>query len=138
MASMTGMMKTNRALALAGMVAAGLVAAGLVAAGVALAQDLEAGKRFFLNACGTCHSVEPGAPARQGPPLHGVFGRKAAKIEAFKYSEALRTADLVWDEATLDRWITDAQGMRPGTSMLYRQTNPERRKLIIEYLKSVQ
>ena len=108
-----------------------------VTVGVAQAQDDSPGRRLFVNACGVCHAAEPGAAPRQGPNLHGVFGRKAASVEGFKYSEALRTSGFIWDEATLDTWITDAQAARPGTIMLYRQANPERRQLVIDYLKTL-
>ncbi len=99
--------------------------------------DLEAAKKQFTTSCGVCHSVEPNAPARQGPNLNGVFGRKAGSLPDFKYSEALKTSGFVWDEATLDTWITNAQEMRPGVQMMYRQAAPEKRKLVIAYLKSV-
>jgi cytochrome c len=99
--------------------------------------DLEAAKKQFTTSCGVCHSVEPNAPARQGPNLNGVFGRKAGSLPDFKYSEALKTSGFVWDEATLDTWITNAQEMRPGVQMMYRQADPAKRALIIAYLKSL-
>jgi cytochrome c len=99
--------------------------------------DDEAARRQFLTSCGTCHTVDPGAPNRQGPNLAGVLGRRAGTIDGFKYSSALTESRLVWDEATLDRWIEDAQAMLAGTSMLYRQRDPDKRQAIISYLKSI-
>jgi cytochrome c len=112
------------------------VAALAFAPAVCLADD-DAAKRQFLSSCGTCHTVEPGAPNRQGPNLAGVVGRKAATVDGFKYSSALTESRFVWDETTLDRWIEDAQAMLPGTSMLYRQRDPDKRQAIISYLKSI-
>ena len=43
----------------------------------------------------------------------------------------------MWDATTLDEWITNAQAAHPGTFMNYRQANAEKRKRVIEYLKSL-
>ncbi len=101
------------------------------------AQDLDAARKLFVNACGTCHAVEPEAAARQGPNLRGVLGRKSASLPGFKYSDALKSADWVWDEKRLDVWITNSQEALPGTTMLYRQANEDRRAAMISYLKSI-
>jgi cytochrome c len=103
----------------------------------ALADDSAANRQQFLTSCGVCHSAEPGAPHRQGPNLNGIFGRKAASVDGFKYSEALTRSDLMWDEQTLEGWIEDAAAALPGTTMNYRQRDPEKRKMIISYLKSL-
>ena len=94
-------------------------------------------KRQFLTSCGVCHAIEKDAAPRQGPNLLGIIGRKAGQVPEFKYSEALAKADLTWDEATLDRWIEDAAAVQPGTVMAYRQRDPDKRKLIIAYLKTL-
>ncbi|MBT9292746.1 c-type cytochrome [Hyphomicrobiaceae bacterium 22] len=101
------------------------------------ADDLEAGKAQFLKSCGTCHSAEPGAAPRQGPNLHGVIGRKAGTLPGFTYSPALQSWGEVWTEDLLEPWITNAQLTRPGTVMNYRQADEDKRKLIIQYLKSL-
>lgn len=90
----------------------------------------------FKKSCGTCHIAEAGAPIRQGPNLWGVLGRKAATLGGFKFSDALKATDIVWDEMTLDQWITNAGKMVPGTTMMYRQRNAEKRLKIITYLKT--
>jgi cytochrome c len=101
------------------------------------AEDLEAARKLFVNACATCHAVEPGGPVRQGPNLRGVVGRASASLPDFKYSEALKATGWVWDEKRLDQWLSNSQESLPGTSMLYRQANPDRRQLVIAYLKSI-
>ncbi len=108
-------------------------------AGTAWAQtsDLAAAQKQFVTSCAVCHAVEPGAPPRQGPNLSDRFGKPAATLEGFKYSEALTTSGFVWNEETMDRWITDSQAMRPGVTMPYRQADPAKRRLIIDYLKSL-
>jgi cytochrome c len=104
----------------------------------ARAQDLEAGRQQFLTSCGTCHSTDIHSAPRQGPNLANVYGRHVASLPDYKYSEALKAGDWVWSEATLDPWIENAQAAHPGTVMNYRQANPEKRLLIIAYLKSLQ
>jgi cytochrome c len=99
--------------------------------------DEDANRAQFLTSCGTCHSVEWAAPPRQGPNLNGIFGRKAGSLDGFKYSDALKSADWVWDEAHLDKWIENAQAMRPGVVMPYRQADPAKRAKVIEFLKSL-
>jgi len=111
------------------------LAAG-VATTAACAQE-EAARQQFVTSCGTCHTTEPGGPARQGPNLHGIYGHAAGQQPGFKYSEALKTSNLVFDDPTLDRWIENAQAVRPGVIMPYRQRDPAKRRLIIDYLKSV-
>lgn len=94
-------------------------------------------KSTFDRQCSGCHTIEPGQPFRQGPPLNGVFGRKAGSVEKYKYSKALTSADVVWDEQHLDEWLTNSQKFRKGTIMAYRQERPEVRQEIIEYLKGL-
>jgi cytochrome c len=73
-----------------------------------------------------------------GPNLQGVYGRRAGTAPGFQYSKALLTAlkDLVWDEASLEVWITSPQKWVPGVYMFYRQKDPEVRRKIIAYLKA--
>jgi cytochrome c len=91
----------------------------------------------FKKSCGTCHVAAANAGPRQGPNLFGVIGRKAGRMEGFKYSSAFIAGEdnIVWDEATLDRWLTDPQSVIPGAVMPYKQADPLKRRLIIDYLK---
>ncbi|MGL4396449.1 MAG: c-type cytochrome [Hyphomicrobium sp.] len=105
------------------------------------AVDPAAAAKQFLNSCGTCHTVEDGAPIRQGPNLKTVLGRKAGTLAEFPaYSDAIKAAGaggLVWSEETLDAWISDASTFIPGSSMPYAQPDAAKRKLVIAYLKSL-
>lgn len=99
--------------------------------------DLARARQQFVSSCGVCHTADKGGANRQGPNLHGIVGKAAVASPDFKYSDPLKSSGLVWDEATLDRWIEDAQKMLPGTIMAYRQRDAERRRLVIAYLKSL-
>jgi cytochrome c len=85
---------------------------------VQAAGDPKAGQEVF-RVCAACHTLEPGAH-RTGPSLAGVFGRKAGTAAGFhRYSEAIRSVDLVWREDTLDAFLTDPQGFLPGNRMTF-------------------
>jgi cytochrome c len=66
--------------------------------------------------CAACHSLEEGVTLA-GPSLHDLFGRKAASIDSFDYSDAFYGADFVWDEGHLAKWVADPRAMIPGTKM---------------------
>ena len=110
----------------------------LAAAASADATDLGAAEAQFKKSCGTCHVAVAEAGTRQGPNLFGVVGRKAGSVPGFKYSPALAAGggDIIWDEGTLDRWLTDPQSVIPGAVMLYKQADPDKRRLVIDYLKT--
>ncbi len=87
--------------------------------------------------CMACHAVEPGRNG-VGPSLAGVFGRKAGSSPGFTYSAALKASGKVWDEATLDTFLTSPMTAVPGTHMTYMgQSDPAKRKALIDYLKTL-
>lgn len=97
----------------------------------------DAGQVAFNTHCRGCHSTNPG-DNRLGPSLHGIVGAKAGQVKGFNgYSGGL-TADMTWDEATLDKFITDATAMVSNTTMkpFGGVPDPEQRKLIIDFLKT--
>ena len=91
----------------------------LLAAGpLGAAGNAERGARLFRQ-CAACHSAEPGEH-QTGPSLAHVVNRKAASAEGFRrYSDALKRADLTWNEATLDKWLANPTKLVPGTSMTF-------------------
>ena len=97
-----------------------VVAAGALLAlpTLALAQDADAGKKVFAK-CAPCHSIGPGATNKVGPNLNGVIGRKAGTAEGFAYSDAMKNAGWVWDEAIFKEYITDPKKKVPGNKMLF-------------------
>jgi cytochrome c len=53
----------------------------------------------------------------------------------YKYSDALKAANLTWDPATLDKWITDPKALVPGTKMTFVGLKDETaRRDVIAYL----
>jgi cytochrome c len=88
--------------------------------------------------CVTCHSVEPGVHLT-GPSLARVWGRRAGTVEGFtRYSEPLKHAALVWDAATLDRWLEEPQTVVPHNLMTFPGLKDARQRSdLIAYLKAV-
>jgi len=88
----------------------------LVLSGTAVAAaDAEHGKVLF-GACAACHSERPDA---LGPSLKGVVGRKSAALEDFRYSSAMKRAQLIWDEDNLRAYLKDPQAKVKGNRMPY-------------------
>jgi cytochrome c len=100
------------------------------------AGDPKAGARVFRT-CAACHTLEPGTH-RTGPSLAGAFGRKAGTAEGFhRYSDALKSADLVWREDTLNAFLADPQAFLPGNRMTFPGlADPQARADVIAYLQT--
>jgi cytochrome c len=114
-----------------------LLASGLILLSAAAHADgdPEMGKRQFAP-CTACHTVEAGGPAKIGPNLHGIIGRKSGSVEGFAYSEPMKALNIVWDEEKLDTWIKKPSAMVPGTKMAFiGVSNDAVRANIIAYLK---
>ena len=98
------------------------------------AGDLAKGESIFEK-CEGCHSVKT-PQNRLGPHLVGLFGRKAASIETFQYSEAMKQSGLVWNEKTLDKYVRDPEVCLEGTRMSFIGINKkDDRANLIAYLK---
>src|SRR6266436_2893698 len=84
----------------------------------ALAQqgDASRGQRDF-RACAACHSLEPDRNMT-GPSLANLWGRKAGSLPSFdRYSDALKSSGIIWDDRALDGWLIDPQRMVPDNEM---------------------
>jgi len=103
----------------------------------AAAEDPKRGAQVF-RACAACHSVAPGEHMT-GPSLAHVWNRKAGTVEGFlRYSDALKRADIVWNDATLDKWLNNPEQFLPGTSMTFSGLKQAKdREDVVAYLKAV-
>jgi cytochrome c len=114
-----------------------LIVAGAVLAALATradaAGDPTRGMEVYER-CQACHSPDAN---RVGPRHRGVVGRKAGSLPDFPYATALISAGFVWDEALLDRWLTDPQALVPGQRMGYRLGEAQDRADVIAYLKTL-
>jgi cytochrome c len=69
------------------------------------------------------------------PSDRDVLMRKAASLSDYDYSDALKSANITWNEETLDKWLTDPQAVAPGAKMFFHLENPQDRADVIAYLK---
>jgi cytochrome c len=100
----------------------------------ALAGDGDAvhGKAVFEKRCTGCHALEAD---REGPRLTGVYGRKAGSVAGFDYSTGLKNLGVTWNDATLEKWLSDPDLMVPDNNMSFSVRRAEERRDLIAYLK---
>jgi cytochrome c len=93
------------------------------------------GQRVF-GACAGCHSLEPNRNMT-GPSLAAVWNRKAGALPSFtRYSPALKSSGVVWNDTTLDSWITNPQHLIPGNVMTFAGIqNAQHRADLLAFLK---
>lgn len=92
----------------------------------------------LYRACAACHSLAPGRHMT-GPSLADIWGHKAGTVDGFaRYSEALKGAQNLWDEDTLDAWLANPREYIPGNRMTFRGIpNATDRRDLIAFLRSV-
>jgi cytochrome c len=113
---------------------AALVFAGATA-NPGYAQGAEHGKTIF-KACATCHATDQAD--RVGPGLGGIIGRKAGTVTGFRYSNAMKKSDIVWDAKILDAYLESPQKVVPGNRMPYAGLkNPTDRADLVAYLATL-
>ncbi|MET4329720.1 cytochrome c [Bradyrhizobium sp. i1.15.2] len=72
----------------------------------------------IFRACVACHTLSDKEPQRAGPTLAGLFGRKIASLSGYRFSEALKTMDIVWSPETVAKLFeVGPNAYTPGTKM---------------------
>jgi cytochrome c len=99
------------------------------------AGDPMAGQHVFAE-CAACHSTMPGEN-KIGPSLAGVVGRKSGTAAGYNYSPAMRSANITWDDATLDKFLASPAGLVHGTKMFISVPNSTDRQNVIAYLATL-
>lgn len=85
---------------------------------IANAADPVNGKRVFKK-CVACHSLQEGKN-KIGPSLYNLLERKAGSVEGYKYSKAMKNSGIVWNEESLDKFLTKPRKFIPKTKMSFR------------------
>lgn len=100
--------------------------------------DPVAGEKVFRK-CKSCHQLGEGAKHRIGPHLNGIFGRRVASHEDFRYSRALvraGTGGLEWHADTLDTFLEKPRSIASGTRMSFAGLKKTEDRLnLIAYLR---
>ncbi|WP_299622824.1 cytochrome c family protein [Pelagibius sp.] len=103
------------------------------------AGDPANGQKLFKK-CAACHSLEEGKKMI-GPSLYKVFGATPGQVAKFRYSKGMveyGKSGAVWDEASLDAWLTKPRDVVKRTKMAFPGLkNAQDRADVIAYLKSL-
>ncbi len=100
------------------------------------AADAIEGRDFFIKRCLGCHAF---ACNKEGPRLGGLFGRKVATAEDYKfYSQGLKNSEIIWTAKTLDNFFTDPGKIFPKSVMAVQGKieDPAQRQKLIAFLKT--
>jgi cytochrome c len=98
------------------------------------AGDPARGGSLFNSRCRACDAADRDA---SGPRIRGVFGRTAGAIAGFHYSSAMARAGTVWNDETLDAFLSAPAKAIPGTAKSTGVANAQDRADIIAYLKTL-
>jgi cytochrome c len=94
--------------------------------------DPNHGKAVFEKRCTGCHALDAD---REGPRLSGVYGRKAGTVTGFAYSKGLKNSAIIWNDSTLEKWLSDPDLMYPDNNMSFSIPRAEERRDLIAFLR---
>ncbi len=98
-----------------------------------------AGEKVYKR-CASCHQIGAGAKNKSGPQLNGLMGRAIGSVDGFRYSNvflAAKEEGRLWDNESLDAFITNPKSYFPRTKMSFRGLTDEGdRAALIAYLQS--
>jgi cytochrome c len=125
------------------LLAGAFVAGSLIVAAASIAQNAAApgtaagaAPSAVFSQCEVCHSVD--GVNGTGPTLKGVVGRQSGTVPGFRYSRAMKGAGIMWDDKSLDRYLSDPQELVPGNVMPFSGiADSAQRAAIIAYLKTI-
>jgi cytochrome c len=96
------------------------------------AGDPVRGQALYQDKCGACHSIEYNGV---GPAHKGLFNRKAGSQPDYSYSSAVKASNVIWNENTLNKWLSDPEKFIPGQKMGFLVPSKKDREDLIAYLK---
>ena len=98
--------------------------------------NVAAGEKVFKK-CKACHVVDA-EKHKTGPHLVNIMGRAAGSADGYKkYSDAMKSSDIVWNEETHDGYLEKPKAYVKGTRMIFAGLRKEEdRANVIAYLKS--
>ncbi|KQN42310.1 cytochrome C [Pseudomonas sp. Leaf48] len=112
-------------------------AAILLSTPASAAGDAQAGQKVYKRMCSGCHQIGESARAFFGPQLNGVIGRPSAVTTDYVYSDAMKSANLVWDRDTLIAYLEAPKKVVPGTRMIFwGLSDPEKIDDLLAYLET--
>src|ERR1700694_2795225 len=90
-----------------------------------------------FRACVACHTLKPDEGNRAGPTHAGLFGRRIATLPGYKFSDALKTLDIVWTKETVAKLFEiGPMTYTPGTKMPEQTIgSADNRKALVDFLE---
>jgi cytochrome c len=104
--------------------------------GTVQAQDAAAGKQVYDKTCLGCHG-DATTPGANGPSLVNLIGRKAGSSATGVVSRANAEAPIVWNETTLDQYLSSPSEKIHGTIMPVSVKDAGVRANLIAYIKTM-
>ena len=113
--------------------------ASIVCFGTSLALasgDIKAGEKVFKK-CKVCHVVDS-EKHKTGPYLANIMGRLAGTVDGYKrYSNAMKTSGIVWDEMTLNGYLEKPKAYIIGIRMAFAGLQKKADRInVVAFLKS--
>ncbi len=90
----------------------------IAAFGALAAGDIAKGERLAKQ-CTVCHTLNKGGKNKLGPNLFGILGSSAASVNGYKYSKAMASSGIIWDEVAFIEFLTRPKKFLKGTKMSY-------------------
>ena len=93
----------------------------------------------LFTKCARCHSLTAKGPKRSGPHFEGLFGRKVGSVPDYRYTDALRSAEFIWNEKTIFQLFQKGPDVIfPGTKMPIQRVTDERKLMaLVMYLREL-
>jgi cytochrome c len=104
--------------------------------GTASADEPASGREVFDYRCRTCHGGTAKADSPIGPSLAGIVGTKAGTQPSGVHSRALIESGIVWDRASLRRFLADPSREIRGNYMPAVIVPPAELESLLDYLES--
>jgi cytochrome c len=114
-----------------------LALAGIVGAAAGDEDQARAGRQVFDQRCRTCHGGTARADLPLGPSLSGIVGRRAGTGASGIHSRPVMDSGIVWDRASLRRFLSNPQREIPNTLMMVRVSDPAELESLLDYLETL-
>lgn len=82
------------------------------------AGDAVKGKKLAKK-CTACHTLNEGGKNRLGPNLFNIIGNPAGDVKGYKYSKAMKSSGITWDQSTFLDFIAKPKKVVKGTKMSF-------------------